>query len=80
MCWREQGEPQLNKIERGRYVSGRLLPTRVGSQAGSNPAGPNPFTPRECSIQRPVLAPEHDGLASKEIHAPQAVSRVADER
>ena len=26
------------------------------------------------------VAPEHDGLASKEIHAPQAVSGVADER
>ena len=26
------------------------------------------------------VAPEHDGLASKEIHAPQAVCRVADER
>jgi hypothetical protein len=26
------------------------------------------------------VAPEHDGLASKEIHAPQAVSRVSDER
>src|SRR6266849_935679 len=26
------------------------------------------------------LAPEHDGLTSKEIHAPQAVSRVSDER
>src|ERR1700681_201484 len=24
------------------------------------------------------VAPEHDGLASKEIHAPQAVSRVSD--
>src|SRR6202166_1306509 len=29
--------------------------------------------------EQPV-APEHDGLASKEIHAPQAVSRVSDER
>src|SRR5216684_7564004 len=26
------------------------------------------------------VAPEHDGLASKEIHTPQAVSRVSDER
>src|SRR6266851_6296868 len=26
------------------------------------------------------VAPEHDGLASKEIHAPQAVFRVSDER
>ena len=26
------------------------------------------------------VAPEHDGLASKQIHAPQAVSRVSDER
>src|SRR5712691_337851 len=26
------------------------------------------------------VAPEHDGLASKEVHAPQAVSRVSDER
>src|SRR5438128_6086668 len=26
------------------------------------------------------VAPEHDGLASKKIHAPQAVSRVSDER
>ena len=26
------------------------------------------------------VAPEHDGLASKEVHAPQAVCRVADER
>src|SRR5713226_10762609 len=26
------------------------------------------------------VAPEHDGLTSKEIHAPQAVSRVSDER
>src|SRR3982074_2373981 len=26
------------------------------------------------------VATEHDGLASKEIHAPQAVSRVSDER
>src|SRR5262249_36813488 len=26
------------------------------------------------------VAPEHDRLASKEVHAPQAVSRVADER
>src|SRR5882672_3974560 len=26
------------------------------------------------------VALEHDGLASKEIHAPQAVSRVSDER
>ena len=26
------------------------------------------------------VAPEHDGLASKEIHTPQAVCRVADER
>src|SRR3979409_1833541 len=26
------------------------------------------------------VAPEHDGLASKEIHAPQAVSRGSDER
>ena len=26
------------------------------------------------------VAPEHDGPASKEIHAPQAVCRVADER
>src|SRR4029450_2082887 len=26
------------------------------------------------------VAPEHDGLASKEIHAPQAISRVSDER
>src|SRR6202521_2092832 len=26
------------------------------------------------------VAPEHDGLTSKEIHAPQAVFRVADER
>src|SRR6202521_4795381 len=26
------------------------------------------------------VAPEHDGLASKETHAPQAVSRVSDER
>jgi hypothetical protein len=29
--------------------------------------------------QHPV-APEHDGLASKEVHAPQAVCGVADER
>src|SRR2546427_9350200 len=29
--------------------------------------------------QHPV-APEHDGLTSKEVHAPQAVSRVSDER
>src|SRR2546426_7128874 len=26
------------------------------------------------------VAPEHDGLASKEVHAPQAVGRVSDER
>src|SRR5215472_5913376 len=26
------------------------------------------------------VAPEHDGLASKEIHAPQAVYRVSNER
>ena len=26
------------------------------------------------------VAPEHDGLASKEVHAPEAVGRVADER
>src|ERR1700674_5453451 len=26
------------------------------------------------------VAPEHDGLASKEVDAPQAVSRVSDER
>ena len=26
------------------------------------------------------VAPEHDGLASKQIYAPQAVSRVSDER
>src|SRR6266436_4361207 len=26
------------------------------------------------------VAPEHDGLASKEIHAPQAVSGLSDER
>src|SRR5215468_5751527 len=26
------------------------------------------------------VAPEHDGLASKEIHAPQAVCRVTDKR
>src|SRR5216684_3770840 len=26
------------------------------------------------------VAPEHDGLASQEIHAPQAISRVSDER
>ena len=26
------------------------------------------------------VAPEHDGLASKEVNAPQAVSRVSDER
>src|SRR2546428_7401318 len=26
------------------------------------------------------VAPEHDGLASKEVHTPQAVSRVSDER
>src|SRR6266852_3588338 len=26
------------------------------------------------------VGPEHDGLASKEIHAPQAVCRVSDER
>ena len=26
------------------------------------------------------VAPEHDGLASKEVHTPQAVCRVADER
>src|SRR6266852_1660023 len=26
------------------------------------------------------VAPEHDGLASKKIHTPQAVSRVSDER
>ena len=26
------------------------------------------------------VAPEHDGLTSKEVHAPQAVCRVADER
>ena len=26
------------------------------------------------------VAPEHDGLASKEVHAPQAVCRVSDER
>ena len=26
------------------------------------------------------VAPEHDGLASKKVHAPQAVSRVSDER
>ena len=26
------------------------------------------------------VAPEHDGLTSKEINAPQAVSRVSDER
>src|SRR5260370_28354950 len=26
------------------------------------------------------VAPEHDGLASKEIHAPQAIPRVSDER
>src|SRR4029453_2098612 len=26
------------------------------------------------------VAPQHDGLASKEIHAPQAVCGVADER
>src|ERR1700730_13166670 len=26
------------------------------------------------------VAPEHDGLASKEVHAPQTVCRVADER
>src|ERR1700716_13578 len=26
------------------------------------------------------IAPEHDGLASKEVHAPQAVCRVSDER
>src|SRR5256885_1132348 len=25
------------------------------------------------------VAPEHDGLASKEVHAPQAVCRVSDE-
>src|ERR1700674_241656 len=29
--------------------------------------------------QHPV-APEHDGLTSKEVHAPQAVCRVSDER
>src|SRR6266487_3311791 len=26
------------------------------------------------------VAPEHDGLASKEVHAPQAICRVSDER
>ena len=26
------------------------------------------------------VAPEHDGLASKEVNAPQAISRVSDER
>src|SRR6267378_677968 len=26
------------------------------------------------------VAPEHDGLASKEVHAPQAVGGVSDER
>src|SRR6266436_1716122 len=27
-----------------------------------------------------AVAPEHDRLASKEVHAPQAVCRVSDER
>ena len=30
--------------------------------------------------QEDPVAPEHDGLASKEVHTPQAVCRVPDER
>src|SRR5262245_60923957 len=53
----------------------------VGTRRGAAMHAEPDETARELvhDHEHPV-APEHDGFAAKEVHAPEAVGRVADER
>jgi hypothetical protein len=55
--------------------------TQVGASDRTPPHADSDEATRELvhDHEHPI-APEYDGLASKEIHTPQAVCRVPDER
>src|SRR5205809_6843023 len=56
-------------------------PAGVGAIDGTTPhADSDEATGELVHDHEPPLAAEHDGLAAKQIHAPQAVSWVSDER
>src|SRR6267143_6132985 len=56
-------------------------PANVGTCDGAAlHADPDETTRELVQDHEYPVAPQHDGLASKEIHAPQAISGVADER
>src|SRR2546427_8392286 len=68
----------------------RCAPTMNGGIEHATDVGASDHTPVHADADEATrelvhdhehpVAPEHDGLASKEIDAPQAVSRVSDER